>query len=72
MKKFRAEVAGIMENTWSSNGVEFDSIEQAKEWLDKLSGRWFGYDLGRVVSVDIPRGEKVNIETDDIYQNFRK
>lgn len=70
--KYRAEVTGIKENTWSSNGVEFDTPEQAQKWLDDLSGRWYGYDLGRVVPVDTPRGQQVNLDKDVIYQNFRK
>lgn len=70
--KFRAEVTGIRENVWSSNGVEFETADLAKKWLDDLSMRWFGYDLGRVVTIDTPKGQRVDLATDDIYQNFRK
>ena len=72
MEKFRAEVTGIREMVWSSNGMEFETEAAAKEWLDGLSMRWFGFDLARVVPAETPRGEAVNFETDSIYLNFRK
>ncbi len=72
MEKFRAEVTGIGENVWSCNGMEYDTDAQAKEWLDGLSTRWFGYDMSRVVTVDTPKRQMVNFETDSFYQNFRR
>lgn len=68
--KYRAEVTGIREDVWSSNGLEYDNPEEAKKWLDNLSQRWFGYDMSRVVPVDTPARQKVSPE-DELYQNFR-
>jgi len=70
--KYRAEVTGIGENVWSGNAMEYDSPEEAQQWLDGLKNRWFGYDMGRVVSDEVPRNQPVNFESDVIYQNFRK
>lgn len=70
--KFRAEVTGKGENVWSTNAKEFNTPEEAKEWLDNLSSRWFGYDMGRVVPTTTPKGQPVDLANDDIYQNFRK
>lgn len=70
-EKFRAEVTGIKENTWSGNGMEFYTPEEAKAYLDSLALRWFGYDLGRVVPADTPKGQNVDLVNNDIYQNFR-
>jgi len=72
MEKFRAEVTGIQENTWSSNGMEFDTYQEAKEWLIGLSQRWFGCDMGRVVSEDTPRNQAVNSEEDELIFNIRR
>ena len=70
--KFRAEVTGTGENRWSTNGIEYDTEEQAKQWLNRLSDRWFGYDMSRVVPTTTPKGQPVDLANDDIYQNFRK
>jgi hypothetical protein len=71
-EKFRAEVTGKGENVWSTNGIEFDTSESAKKWLDGLSDRWFGYDMGRVVPISTPTREPVNMESNIFYQNFRR
>jgi hypothetical protein len=71
-EKFRAEVTGKGENVWSTNAMEYNTEEEAKKWLDGLSGRWFGYDMGRVVPVSTPKGQPVDIKNDIIYQNFRR
>jgi hypothetical protein len=70
--KYRAEVTGKGENVWSTNAMEYDTEQEAKDWLDGLSGRWFGYDMGRVVPVSTPRNQPVDMENDNIYQNFRE
>jgi hypothetical protein len=70
--KFRAEVAGKGENVWSTNDMEFNTEQEAQKWLDGLSGRWFGYDLGRVVPVSTPTRQPVDLENDVIYQNYRR
>jgi hypothetical protein len=69
---FRAEVTGMGENVWSTNAIEYNTEEEAKKWLDNLSGRWFGYDMSRVVPSSVPKGQPVDMENDIIYQNFRK
>ena len=70
--KYRAEVTGKGENVWSGNAMEYDTEEEAKQWLDNLSQRWFGYDMGRVVPTTTPKGQPVDLENDVIYQNFRR
>jgi len=70
-EKFRAEVTGKGENRWSGNAMEYDTEEEAKEWLNNLANRWFGYDMSRVVPVSVPTGQQVDMENDVIYQNFR-
>lgn len=71
MSKFRAEVAGVKEDVWSNNAMEYDTVEQVKEWLDSLAGRWFGYDMSRIVPVDTPKNEKI-LPDHETYQNFRR
>ena len=70
-EKFRAEVTGKGENRWSGNAMEYDTEEEAKEWLNNLANRWFGFDMSRVVPVSMPTGQPVDMENDIIYQNFR-
>ncbi len=70
--KYRAEVTGKGENVWSTNALEFDSEEEAKNYLDDLSGRWFGFDMGRVVPATTPKGQQVDMVNDVIYLNYRR
>jgi len=70
-EKFRAEVTGKGENRWSGNAMEYDTEEEAKEWLNNLANRWFGFDMSRVVPVSTPTGQPVDMENDIIHQNFR-
>lgn len=72
MEKFRAEVTGIKEMSWSGNSIEYDTPEEAKKWLDGLAGRWTGFDMSRVVPVSTPISQPVDFETQELYQNFRK
>jgi hypothetical protein len=72
MEKFRAEITAIGENVWSTNAMVFNTYEEAKEWLIGLSRRWFGCDMGRVVTDDIPKNQAVNLEEDELIFNFRK
>jgi hypothetical protein len=69
--KYRAEVTGTRENVWSGNAMEYDTEEEAKEWLKGLAGRWFGYDMSRVVPTSVPKGQAVDLENDILFQNFR-
>jgi hypothetical protein len=70
--KFRAEVAGVRENVWSTNAIEYNTEEEAKAALDNLASRWFGFDLSRVVPTSVPTGQKVDMQNDIIYQNMRR
>jgi len=72
MSKFRTEITGKGENIWSTNGIEYETEEEAKKWLDGLSSRWFGYDLSRVVPVETPKGQQVDMsQKETFYQNYR-
>jgi len=71
MSKYRAEVGGINENVWSTNSNEYDTPEEAKQWLDGLKMRWFGYNIARVVETTTPMRQKIDLNDDSIYQNFR-
>lgn len=70
--QYRAEVAGVRENVWSTNAKVFNSEEEAKAYLDDLGSRWFGFDMSRVVPVTTPQGEQVDFADPKIYQNYRK
>jgi hypothetical protein len=70
--KWRADVAGKGEANWSNNGMEYNTSAEAKNWLDGLAGRWFGYDMSRVVPANTPRREAVDPNDPTIYQNYRK
>ena len=70
--KFRADVAGVRENTWSTNAKEYDTEEEAKAALDSLADRWFGFDLSRVVPSTTPTNQPVDMQNDVIYQNMRR
>ena len=69
---YRTEVVGVNENWWSTNGLRYDNIEEAKKWLDNLAMRWFGYDMSRVVDAETPEHEEVNLEKNELYQDFRR
>jgi hypothetical protein len=70
--KFRAEVAGKGENVWSTNAMEFNTEQEAEKWIDNLAGRWFGFDMARVVPVSTPPRQPVDMENDVIYLNYRR
>ena len=52
--------------------MEYDTIEECKEWLNGLKSRWFGYDMARIVPANTPYGEVIDMEDETIYQNFRR
>jgi len=70
--KYRAEVTGKGEDVWSANGKEYNTEQEAKDWLDDLGFRWTGYDASRVVTVDTPRQEAFDATDSRIYQNWRR
>lgn len=69
--KYRTDIGGLKENVWSNNAMEYDSIEEAKQFLDGLAHRWFGYDLSRIVTTDVPKNQPIDMNG-EFYQNFRK
>lgn len=69
--KYRAEVTGINENVWSGNAIEYDTIEEAEQYLNNLSMKWFGYDMSRIVPTTTPTRQKVDYDNDMFYQDFR-
>ena len=42
MNTFKVWIRGVGETTWATNSLEFDTIQEAKEWGSDLLGRWFG------------------------------
>jgi hypothetical protein len=70
--KYRAEVGGIGENRWSGNAMEYDTEDEAKDWLRGLASRWFGYNISRVVPVSVPTNQDINLSDPLMFQNYRK
>jgi len=70
-EKYRAEVGAVGENKWSGNAMEYDTPEEAKDWLRGLSMRWFGYNIARVVPVSTPTNQTIDANDSTIFQNFR-
>ena len=70
--KYRAEVGGVGENGWSGNAMKYDTEEEAKDWLRDLSGRWFGFNISRVVPTSVPTNQKIDLNDPLIFQNYRK
>jgi len=69
--KFRADVTSIKEMRWSSNSLEHETYQSAQAYLDGLSERWTGFDMSRIVPVDTPKNEQVDLVNHTLYQNFR-
>lgn len=72
MTDFKAEVAGIGEDVWSGNALLFGTREAAEAYILELSTRWFGFDLGRVVTADTPPRQPVNLSDPTIVYNARR
>jgi hypothetical protein len=70
--KYRAEVGGIGENRWSGNAMEYDTEDEAKDWLRGLASRWFGYNISRVVPVSVPTNQDIDLSDPLMFQNYRK
>jgi hypothetical protein len=70
-KRYRAEVTGVGETSWSNNAMTYETKQEAKDWLDGLAFRWTGYDAGRVVEDTVEKGEAFDESDERIYQNFR-
>jgi co-chaperonin GroES (HSP10) len=70
--KYRAEVGAVGESRWSGNAMEYDTSEEAKDWLRGLASRWFGYNISRVVPVSTPTNQDIDLSDPSIFQNYRK
>lgn len=70
--KYRVEVGGIGENRWSGNAMEYDTEDEAKDWLRGLASRWFGYNISRVVPVNVPTNQDIDLSDPLMFQNYRK
>ncbi len=68
---YRCDVGAVRETNWSNNAMEYNTIEECKEWLDGLKTRWFGYDIARIVTADTPKGEIIDRTDNRIYQDYR-
>lgn len=68
---YRADVGGIRENSWSSNGIEYATKEEAEKALNSLADRWFGFDISRIVPIDTPKNEAIDPKDPSIFQNYR-
>jgi len=68
---YKAQVAGIGEDVWSENALRFDTPEEARAYILDLANRWFGFDLGRVVTEDTPSRESVDMSDPRIVFNTR-
>jgi hypothetical protein len=51
--------------TWASNGLRFDTAENAAKYASDLSGRWLALAAYRVVPADTPQREPYKPEDAD-------
>ena len=70
--KYRCEITGINESKWSCNGLTYNTIPEAEDYLNRLSLRWFGYDMSRIVPEDTAKNELLDKNDPLIFQNYRK
>jgi hypothetical protein len=71
-EKWRAEAAGVGENVWSNNAMEYDTREEAESAAHSLASRWMGADVFRVTPVSTPKREPVDLNDPDIVESWRK
>lgn len=69
--KYKVHVAGCGENTWSTNGLVFDTTDAALVYAKDLLGRWKGADMARVVPEHTPIGEPIDMADPSIVLNYR-
>lgn len=69
--EYRVDVGGNGENTWATNALRFDTVEEAKSYASDLLGRWMGADIARVVSSDTPDSQPIDLSDEDIVVNWR-
>lgn len=53
-KRFRAEVLASGESTWATNGLRFDTRDEALDYAVDLSGRWMAVQKWRAVDESTP------------------
>jgi len=69
---YKVQVAGVREDVWSENGRTFETHEEARQYAIDLLMRWIGADVGRVVSVETPRGGDVSLDDPKIVVCHRR
>lgn len=70
--KFRVDVGGVGENSWSTNSMRFDTEEEGVKYAKNLLGRWYGADIARVVPESTPSREKIDLQDPTICINDRR
>lgn len=46
---YKVWVLGSGESTWATNGLEFDTIDDARAYMFDLFNRWFGMKDGAIL-----------------------
>lgn len=70
-EKYRVDVVdfgtvrGYPDPHWASNGLRFDTREDATAYADNLSWSWLALAAYRVVPADTPTGEEYTEESAD-------
>ena len=41
---YKVWILGVGESTYATNGVDFDTVDEATSWANGLLDRWFGAD----------------------------
>ena len=41
---YKVWILGVGESTYATNGVDFDTVDEATSWANDLLCRWFGAD----------------------------
>jgi len=49
---YKVWILGVGENTWATNGRDFDTIEAARNYGNDLLSRWFGADRFAILPLD--------------------
>ena len=50
--KYKAWIKAVGESTYATNGLDFDSIDDAKSYASDLLSRWFGADTFAILPVN--------------------
>ena len=50
-EKYKVWILGVGETTWATNGIEYDTVESAKNAAIDLHRRWFGADKWAVLPI---------------------